>query len=81
MRPSGLRVRASQSHLTLAKPATSVYLNIYNVMGTLVKSIKGGSQQQFTTNVNFNDLIEGVYYCRLLADGTVIASQKMVLIK
>ena len=62
--------------ITSGKTSTNTQLMIYNAMGQLISSqaITGAS-------VKLGPLPSGVYFCKLLQDGKITATQKMILLQ
>jgi hypothetical protein len=63
--------------------AAQVELNIFNMNGQLVQSLVNGKQEKGIHKAEFNarDLTSGLYIYNLKADGKVVQSRKMMLIK
>jgi len=63
--------------------AAQVELNIFNMNGQLVQSLVNGRQEKGIHKAEFNagDLTSGLYIYNLKADGKVVQSRKMMLIK
>lgn len=59
-----------------------VNLAVYNSIGELVKVLVNEqmAQGRYTTNFDASDLSSGIYFYRLVSDGTVL-SKKMILLK
>jgi len=63
--------------------AAQVELNIFNMNGQLVQSLVNGRQEKGIHKAEFNagDLTSGLYIYNLKADGKVVQSRKMMLLK
>ena len=63
--------------------AAKVGLKVYNVLGQVVATLVNGNYAAGTFNVQWNasQLASGVYFYRLTADGNVIDTKKMMLVK
>ena len=65
------------------KSSCLINLSVYDVLGRRVSEIVNENQRPGTYSVSFDgfNLSSGVYYYRLTADGDVIDTKKMILIK
>jgi len=62
---------------------SDIKLVIYNILGAAVKTVVNGKQQASTYSVavNMGIFASGVYFYRLFANGNVIDTKKLVLLK
>jgi len=62
---------------------SDIRLVIYSILGEAVKTIASGKQQAstYTVALDMSEFASGVYFCRLFANGNVIDTKKLVLIK
>lgn len=59
-----------------AEAGSNVKVNVTDVMGNVVKTVEGSSS---SADINVADLNKGVYFVTVLADGTPVTAQKLVV--
>jgi len=69
---------SSHTILTSSVPLTDAAIVLYNSCGQQVRLIKSVSGQSFT--LTRENLPEGLYYLRLMLDGKIIATNKLVVV-
>ncbi len=63
--------------------ASFISLNVYDTSGKLVKILESGYKQagNYSTNFSAEGLSSGIYYYSLFADGVLMDTKKMILLK
>jgi trimeric autotransporter adhesin len=52
---------------------------VYDIQGKQIKSINLTGREQGTIIIHGSELLPGIYYYSLIADGKVIGTEKMIL--
>lgn len=62
------------------KVETQLQISLYNINGQLVKT-KSINEEVLVTNIDIDDLIDGIYFYRITSELKLLSSGKIVLIK